>query len=76
MAKSAVDKALRDARAYLLARQYAAALSSLEAVTPLGTPRSAAEREGSSGLRRRGSSDPKDPPRHGSFARNGLRLPE
>ena len=35
MAKSAVDKALRDARAYLLARQYAAALSTLEAVTPL-----------------------------------------
>jgi serine/threonine-protein kinase len=35
MAKSAVDKALRDARAYLLARQYVAALSSLEAVTPL-----------------------------------------
>src|SRR5437868_4289775 len=35
MAKTAVDKALRDARAYLLARQYAAALSSLEAVSPL-----------------------------------------
>src|SRR5947209_5498910 len=35
MAKSAVDKALRDARAYLLARQYSAALASLEAVTPL-----------------------------------------
>src|SRR4051812_33627625 len=35
MAKSAVDKALRDARAYLLARQYTAALTSLEAVTPL-----------------------------------------
>jgi len=35
MAKSAVDKALRDARAYLLARQYVAALSSLEAVMPL-----------------------------------------
>jgi hypothetical protein len=35
MAKSAVDKALRDARAYLLARQYSAALASLETVTPL-----------------------------------------
>ena len=35
MAKSTVDKALRDARAYLLARQYVAALSSLEAVMPL-----------------------------------------
>src|SRR4051794_32967565 len=35
MAKSAVDKALRDARAYLLARQYSAALASLEALMPL-----------------------------------------
>jgi hypothetical protein len=35
MAKSAVDKALRDARAYLLARQYVAALTSLETAAPL-----------------------------------------
>jgi eukaryotic-like serine/threonine-protein kinase len=35
MAKTGVDKALRDARALLLARQYLAALNSLEAVSPL-----------------------------------------